>query len=181
VRRFSDRAKIAVGIGLIVLALAAWVLLSGSPSPRPSEQPTMTVPLARFFVALGFGTIVLSVYYGWKVLQMHSWPSVPAHILKSEIESVGEQLRIRVRYQYVVDGQTFTSTRITLSDFWLASGGLAIRDIWRNRLGDNARAFYDPRDPNTAVLVRPGITLPLSLFVFGFFWLVGPLLFPPTR
>ena len=133
-----------------------------------------------FFAAIGLGFLFYGCLVVARVLRMRSWPSVPAELLNTGTrwEMVGGKIgrKLRVSYSYVVDGQVFRSSRVTISDFLLTTGELPIRYIVQRHLHPGARAYYDPRDPRTAVLVRPGAGLPLMMFVMAAAGLAVPVL-----
>ena len=133
----------------------------------------INTPIYTKYVFAGFGIcfVAASLHYTRKAIRMRSWPSTPARLLKSEISLNPAELmhggrRMEVTYEYTVEGTTYQSRRITMSDSWLAQGEQAVWWI-RRHLGPDARAYYDPRDPGQSVLIRPGFTLPLFLYIFG--------------
>jgi hypothetical protein len=136
------------------------------------------------FGALGVGFLIYGCFVAAKVFRMRSWPSVAAEVLETntrwEITAETMVRRLRVSYRYVVDGQAFTSSRVTVSDFLLATGELQVRYLQR-RLRCGPRAYYDPRNPRNAVLVRPGIALPLMMFAMAAAGLSIPVLLLHAR
>jgi len=133
-----------------------------------------------FFVFVGLGFLIYGCFVLRKVSRMRSWPSVPAQLLDANIrwENRDESMarRLRVSYRHVVCGEVFTSTRVTVSDFLLATGELQVRYIVRNHLLTGAKAYYDPRNPGSSVLVRPGLALPMIMFSMAAAALSLPLL-----
>jgi hypothetical protein len=95
----------------------------------------------------------------------YNWPSTLGTVERISVEPVGdpedsrapgERFRPNVSYTYTVDGNAYTASQVTVFD-WVyrteerARGLLAEAEI---RSGERAPVYYDPDDPETAVLVR---------------------------
>lgn len=136
------------------------------------------------FGAIGFGYLIYGFYAVAKVLRMRCWPSVPAEVLNTSVRwetfDTNMARRLRVSYRYCVGGREFTSSRITISDFLLAMGEPQIRYLQR-KLQLGARAYYDPENPQDAVLVRPGVSYPIMMFAMALGVLLLPVLLPYAK
>ena len=120
---------------------------------------------------------------GYRILgrQVDSWPIVQARVESAEVFWRGENAwECQITYSYVVEGQTYTSSRYQV-------GGGQLRTAARRSAGEEAHAYrvgrrigalYCPADPSFAVL-RPGapsfhlyglgILVLLDVFVVGVF------------
>lgn len=113
--------------------------------------------LVFFLAGAGFFVPFFAVP-GWQAVESLSWPSAPATVLESGVEShAGDDsttYSVRVLYRYQVDGRTYHSNRY---DFVTGSssgydGKRAI--VERIPPGSETECFYDPRQPSRAVLSR---------------------------
>ena len=97
---------------------------------------------------------------GYRILgrQVDSWPIVQARVESAEVFARGKDGCVcKITYSYVVEGQTYTSSRYQV-------GGGQLRTAARRSAGEEAHAYrvgrkigalYCPADPSFAVL-RPG-------------------------
>lgn len=119
-----------------------------------------------FMTVFGLGLIG---WYGHGLrygLASAHWPSAPATVTRagavgSEDEDHEWSYGPDVEYTYVVDGQTYTATRIGFmsdGDYDSSSMGAAdtVAQSWKNK--SDLRAFYDPSEPSRACLA-PGAEL----------------------
>ena len=131
------------------------------------------------FGGIGLGFLFYGFYAVSKVLKMRSWPSVPADVLDTNVrwEAFDGKVarRLHVSYRYTVRGAVFTSSRITVSDFLLATGEPQVRYLQR-KLRSGVRAYYDPSNPQAAILVRPGASYPIMMFAMALGGLLIPVL-----
>lgn len=100
------------------------------------------------------------VTLGYRILgrQADSWPIVEARVESAEVFAHGKNAWVcQITYSYVVQGQTYTSSRYQV-------GGGQLRTAARRSAGEEAHpygvgrrigALYCPADPSFAVL-RPG-------------------------
>ena len=85
------------------------------------------------------------------------WPEHPCTILSAQVDSHssddGTTYSPKIRYQYSLDGKDFESERYSFLKF--SSGHKwAKRIVDQFKPGTNSVCYYDPDDPNTAVLNR---------------------------
>jgi len=119
----------------------------------------------------GFG------YFRYKVgRDSANWPAVTGKITYSRASySKGEhggQYLPSVRYTYLVNGKSYTGTRITSSDMYQKTLSLA-NDILRDYpVGGEVYVFYNPSDPATSLLeigIRKNVYILLGAAFFCFF------------
>jgi len=102
------------------------------------------------------------------------WPTTEAVILECETYRKNRSTRLRLHYEYVVDGVTHRANRFEfngLSGHWLfRSKWIFARD---HTVGTKLTIAYDPAAPSSAT-VRSGISFhdlwPVPLFVAAFVW-----------
>ncbi|MDA3948534.1 MAG: DUF3592 domain-containing protein [Spirochaeta sp.] len=94
-----------------------------------------------------------------------SWPSTLGTVERVAVTPVGdpedsrapgEQFRPSVGYRYTVEGAEYTGNQITVFD-WVYRSEARVRDLLADadvRNGGRVPVYYDPDDPETAVLVR---------------------------
>jgi hypothetical protein len=135
-----------------------------------------TVILDLILTSCGLATISYSLAMLRRVLEIRRWPFVPAEIKGGDIfwdfSSGHATRRIKLSYIYTVDGRSFENQRVTVSDYFLAGGELMLRVIAKKHILPGPKAYYCPRDPSQAVLVRPGFGLPITLATMGLALLV---------
>ena len=95
-----------------------------------------------------------------------SWPTVQGVIMISEVtklkrdyRSFANNYREKLQYEYQVDGNSYSSNIISLTDsavLWFGSGGrsrsVASRIVQNYPVGKLIIVHYDPPNPNLAVL-----------------------------
>ncbi len=118
-------------------------------------------------------------------LDGQSWTETPATILRSELQSDGDDLELGVRYEYEVDGRQYTSEEMDLlsknRDY------AAVQKLGKELSeGLETVAFVNPDDPSEAVLFRDlnssiFIGLFALLFVFAGLGIAGFSLFATSK
>lgn len=111
------------------------------------------------------GVIIGLVMAGWGGLgwlearSSTSWPSVAGTITSvrqhSSGGSGGQRHRVRVEYQYAVDGAVYTSSRLRIPDISFLRGDRVTSPSAYHE-GNTVRVYYNPGDPSAAVL-EPGV------------------------
>lgn len=111
-------------------------------------------------VALGLLVISLAVVSIWRGAGSEHWPVAEGEIVKSEVVSrstyTGSSWRFEkfseILYRYEVNNRSFEHFRIAFND-----GGYYVTDSLAKAypLGTKVRVYYDPDDPDNAVLI-PG-------------------------
>ena len=111
-------------------------------------------------LAILFSSFWVSILRG---LRSRSWPRVSGEIIVSEavISRGGRGSKMyepSVRYAYRVGGHNYEGDRVFygFTDFYLRRGAEAV--IEKYPIGQLVDVYYDPTDPNSAVL-KPGVTL----------------------
>ena len=90
----------------------------------------------------------------------------------------------RIRYRYSANGQPYEGTQISLSgpppESWTSSSGYAAVLLQRYAVGTKVAVWYDPKDPQQAVL-EPGdnrsnywgVAAGVGFFLVGLLWFLG--------
>ena len=135
---------------------------------RPAENLKVVFGIF-FFVSLG---LVLWGATNWIRFQPSlQWPSVPGVVLHSDYSSLGGNLQqasffalshgshtsgAHVTYRYAVNGNSYVSSQIALWSSDLVGGtGRPYQFVQEHPVGTSVLVYYDPRDPQNAVLI-PG-------------------------
>lgn len=157
-----------VGFGVLVLGL--YFFAGGFFSDKIEKIAGCTL-----FV---LGGLVFGVH-GYTVYQngvaSENWPTAEGTVIQSEIKKserttgTGSSKRTEVRhipqvaYTYTVDGQSYRSSRITFGAINALNAGATVN---RYPKGKSIEVFYDPKNPDEAVL-QPGAQTTSSIFFMG--------------
>ena len=143
------------------------------------------MPGTLFFPFLLVLIGVIAVIYGGvnlrKAMRSKGWPGAKGRILSSEVRAVqwsrGIEYRPQIHYVYFVDNDSYTSSRISFSDFDYANNtrqDVAQKVVSRYPVGAAVDVYYDPGDPGNSVLengVKMAVFVPIILGIV--FSLVG--------
>ena len=109
--------------------------------------------IAALFIGIGW-------YSRQKVRASQAWPSAPGRVLASGVEvssgnEGGNVYRAQITYSYQVGGREFRNNRRVFGDS-VSSGnrGAAERTAARFAAGSSVPVFYNPANPQDAVLER---------------------------
>jgi hypothetical protein len=128
--------------------------------------------------SLGLVALVAGIYSAWQAWYAFAscrWPAVPGRVLMAGVEVANgfpSGFWPRVRYQYIVNGITFESTRLRFGGGNPFSAADAASDLRPEILACRASVYYDPHHPKRSCLI-PGsneftLALPAIMFVLGF-------------
>ena len=121
---------------------------------------------AVFFFLIFFGVGVGLSYWGWTILQdaraSASWPSVQGQVTSSVVDRStdsegGTSYSPEVDYEYTVNDQRFSADRIKFGENSYSSRRQAEDVVARYPVGQTVAVYYDPVEPETAVL-EPGVS-----------------------
>jgi hypothetical protein len=167
----STGAYIAVAVAG-VLMLGGVLVIARAFAPKPSPQLRTQEPRTRpdprrivfgvgalIFLGAGVGLLVLGTGQLKKARASESWPSVQGIVVSSTVERSSEHdntdhYQASVVYEYAVDGVTYSCNRVSYG----ATRGLqeeAQAEAKRYPKGKRVEVYYDPDDPDVAVL-EPG-------------------------
>jgi hypothetical protein len=143
--------------------------------------------LAGVFVFFLIGAAL--TWWGWTILRdaraSADWPAAPGVITDSSLEfnqdEDGDSYTPHVAYTYQVNGVSYESYTIKFGENTYSSERTAQEIIGQYPVGQEVTVFYDPTDPDSAIL-EPGVSggsyivlsvgllfLAISLFVLLFF------------
>lgn len=136
------------------------------------------------FLVVGLG---LS-YWGWSVLQKArasaSWPNVSGQITSSSVshstDSEGaDSYTPSVAYRYTVNDQQYSGYQIKFGETSYSSESKAELVVARYPAGATVPIYYNPSDPDTAVL-EPGVTSgSYIILAIGACFVILPLILTP--
>ena len=127
--------------------------------------------------AISFGFIGWGVFSILKANETKSWPLVKGIVITSKIESefrssgTGRRRRSRkvylprVYYQYGVNKTTYTSEQISVGEYVKLNELDASEFIRSYPKGSNVDVYYNPRNPQDALLLPGETSDDLSIYV----------------
>jgi hypothetical protein len=175
---------------LVMLAFTASLALIAFILRRiVSRNGTLGVPgfFAVFLVSGGLLAVGLGGREFFLGRESMHWLRTDGVIRSAQLSSEsgtdgGTTYGAKVSYEYRVDGFSYVGTRICFGDYQTSEGGHARSILDRYGPGAKVPVFYDPSNPNRAVLetgVHGGVWLPLG--VGSAFWIVAAFLFLKGR
>ena len=113
--------------------------------------------------------ITLGLCFVFMALRVRTWPSVPGKILDAKWRMADNLSPVfKVRYSYSVHGKNYDGSRVTMADWFFASGVFAIRKFQKMfPVGREVTVYYDPANPERSVLYKTGYGYMIFLFVCG--------------
>ncbi len=127
-----------------------------------------------FFLPFGFWVFVLGLataYVFYRIVRIYFWPKTKGKIVKSYLEERLKKLNYNhyiahIEYTYVVNGKTYISTKIFISDI-PTDKGTAEKLIKEFPEGKEVDVYYNPLRPKEAILKRSFTTnMFIQLLVF---------------
>ena len=147
-----------------------------------------TLPIEDLIVLAIAGVILLAVAalfigIGWfsrqKVKASRAWPSTPGRVTGSGVEESsgsegGTVYRAAVHYTYAIGGREFNNNRRVFGDTVSSSNrGAAERAAARFVVGSTAPVYYNPANPQDAVLERTSGVAGLMFGLGALFLVLG--------
>ncbi len=140
----------------------------------------MTVEGAGYIViglVAGIVIMIYGLYLRARVRASRDWPQTMGAILKAEVveetDNDSVEYRVRVEYEYSVDGQRRIGRRIEFGKSAYARKKNAQAQLERYPVGTSVMVFFDPEKPEDAVLLRKSswgtmyIVLGLAFAIFS--------------
>jgi hypothetical protein len=115
-------------------------------------------------------------------VQAYRWSAVPCTISSSRVitdERSDNRYRLAVEYEYSVDGRTYSSSKVQVSDVRSSSYGDILRHASKYPPGGHLRCFVNPKLPEQAVLERSSLwfgfmlLFPLPFIAIGAFGIIA--------
>lgn len=146
-----------------------------------------------FFFAFFWSTLVLLFdgYLGWSLwnqVASRSYPRTTGQITHSEVtrhrgSKGGTTYGVDIWYRYAVNDRFYSGTRFRYNAGSSSDSGWARKAVAEHRVGSQAQVFYNPGDPQDALL-SPGVDgsdlmlvlflMPFNMIMFGLWaWLGG--------
>jgi hypothetical protein len=140
-----------------------------------------------FFFLIFFAVGAGLSYWGWTILQnaqaSANWPSVQGQVTSSEVErstdSEGTSYLPQVDYAYTVNDVRYSGERVNFGQNSYSSRRGAEEVVARYPAGQTVAVYYDPVEPESAVL-EPGVSSGsyIVLSIGGCFVLISLILAP---
>ena len=118
-----------------------------------------------------------------RAAEVKHWPETNGRILRSKIVDIKAKTRmiyqVTATYEYRVNGQIYQSQRIDPSDRWRAvnSRAIAEQEYRKYQPGQQVSVYYNPTQPEEAVLDRSDANVHFWMMLFGNLFLFGGLFF----
>lgn len=151
--------------------------------PTTAKNNRIAVGFAIFLMVLGLAMGVFGVWFMAEANRARSWPTTSGTIVSVTVRSSrgssssARRYHAEVLYRYSVDGSSFTSKRYQLGsgpnagEFNHREEALDHSKQWVE--GESIDVYYDPTEPDSAVLERNaswGVYVP---GILGFFFFLG--------
>jgi hypothetical protein len=146
---------------------------------------------AWIFVAIGLWFLVKFALNMGKANRAMNWPTVEGRVTESLVSThrsrrsdSGARTNLYgalVRYSYMVKGVEYSGERVTFADTHNSDRSKAEAILARYAIGAAVRVYYNPEDPQNALL-EPGISnqsflpllIPLAFLVVGIVVFLSP-------
>lgn len=99
----------------------------------------------------------------WQTFRSHSWPTAPAAILASAVETSGDNYKFTVRYRYQHAGRSYESTTYRFGYSGDGDYGKAQRLVEQYPVGAQPKCHINPARPDEATLDLKSVWLALVL------------------
>ena len=141
--------------------------------PEDDRSRVRTFDYLRLaFSAAGIGLIIFGLFTMRETSRSRGWATVGGRVVTSTVNEFtgksGTTWRPMIVYSYSVGSLRFMSSRIAFHSLASGDRGDAARLAARYPAGSTVRVFYDPQDPEQAVLV-PGSNPWVPLIAGGVF------------
>lgn len=136
--------------------------------------------LPPFVIVIGSALIVAGLLAARRSARTRAWPTAEGTVLASEVvrerssssstttTTAGQYVyKAEVAYEYEVNGDRYVSNRVQLLDVSSSNDNRARATRERYNSGDRVRVYYDPKNPERAVLEPGGAGGSWLLFVVG--------------
>jgi len=132
----------------------------------------------KFLVIFGliWSTLTLGVdgfvgYNAWRQWQAETYPSAPGVVTHSEVtwhsdSDGGTTYGVEIRYDYTVNGESFTGDRYRYGQWSSSNSNLARGIVTAHPPGKQVAVFYNPLDPADSVLKTGVESMDLFLALF---------------
>ena len=144
---------------------------------NPNEKNLKIVRgFSKFLVVLGLLLLGFGAWFVQEAMAARNWPSTTGTLISASVRSsrgsssTSRRYQVQLTYRYRVDGKSYTSNRYRLGDGPTA-GDYTEREQARQEAsrweeGQEVEVYYDPDEPESAVLVREaswGVYVPTIL------------------
>jgi hypothetical protein len=121
-------------------------------------NPALVLGMAAAFALLGGGFLFLGMRSLSAARASRLWPSTPGKVTSSQLMIGGSRssrwYKAQVAYTFAVNGQSYTGEKVFFGDSRFRSRGKPESVVDRYREGAEVEVFYDPQQPQQAVLER---------------------------
>ena len=129
-----------------------------------------------FFICIGLVMLVFAVYGSIRSIHASRWPAVAARLLSAELETdFGKNgrvsYRVRVRYEYGVDGIVYSGDRVAFGYHGSSERGRHRAILNKLKAAENLQVRYSPSNPSVSTLSAGFHEFHQSSFAFAALWL----------
>ncbi len=126
----------------------------------------LTRELATLVLTLPW--IIYGTYLIWQTKKMRRWRETKGRILSFREKREGVSIQAVAQYSYYAHGAILEGCRITICDWILANGYVAVPKLARVfPAGKEVAVYFDENNPKRCVLRRTGYWLPVLIFASG--------------
>lgn len=113
--------------------------------------------LCVLFIIVGISLLILSIYYYYKSRDSKKWSKTKGQISKTNLDKFPDSdsvsYRVEIEYSYNVANKVYNSKRKFYGDHLLSSFYWSTKKlVGKYRIGDTIDVYYNPQNPNDAVL-----------------------------
>lgn len=121
-------------------------------------DPALVLGLVAMFVLLGGGLLFVGIRSMRAASASRAWSSAQGTITSSQLMTGGQRnsrwYKPQITYTYTANGQTYTGEKVFFGDARSSSMAKEQKMVDRYKQGAQVEVFYNPQQPQEAVLER---------------------------
>ena len=121
-------------------------------------DPVLVVVVTAVMALFGGGLLFIGIRSRRAAQASRAWPSTQGTVASSQVITSGSSrsrwYKAQVTYTFTVDGQNYTSDKVFFGDARSSSMAKEQRVVDRYKAGAPVEVFYNPQQPQEAVLER---------------------------
>ncbi len=134
-------------------------------------DPVLVFGVTGLFLLLGGGLLFVGVRSMRAARASRAWPATQGTIVSSELFTSGRGksrwYKAQISYTFTVSGQSYTGQRVFFGDSRSSNMGREQKVVDRYQAGAPVEVFYDPQQPQEAVLERRTGGTNLTYLILG--------------
>ena len=134
-------------------------------------DPVLVLGVSALLMLLGGGLLFMGISAKRTAGASRAWPSAPGTIISSQVLAGGggksRWYKAQVTYTFAANGQTYTGERVMFGDARSSSMAKEERVVAQYVQGAPVEVFYNPQQPQEAVLERRTSGTTLTYLILG--------------